>query len=369
MQFKFVYLFFLFIAIIACNRPVKHKNIQLVIDLERGNQVSIYNKSESSSCFYLKLNNGFLSQEEIIEYVKSMPNQIENESLARKAWRFVMDKIYYLPSFEESNKFHHPLTLINSLGYGQCDDLSAALAIIWKDLGYNSRVWELGGHIVPEVYENGKWKMYDPSFQVYYLTRDSLVASVEELESNTDLILSPVEKLDLFKLNKFTVNTVDTSKLKELYNSYNYSPRMKEYYETEEDNVLNEWFEKTYSQDSVKICLPKGALMRFPVCIEHKFFDEQDWFGNDFTRSCFLAYSVPNNNIEIELPFVYFEDSDLGTTLGKEEFKIGKLNSNKGNVSNEYLCLLNFDTQTQTGSMILSSIDTTSLSVEVELNK
>lgn len=370
MKYHF-YLCFLFITLftISCSEPSGSVKVQLKLLVDKTQPFTIVNESESVSCFYIQLNNGFHTQDAILDSIRKMPDDIPNETLARKAWRFVMREIYYLPALDEGNQFHAPLTLLNSIGYGQCDDLSSMLVNIWKDLGYDARVYELGGHVVPEVKENNKWKMYDPSFQVYYLNRDSIVASVEELSSEVDLITNPIEKLSVFKINDLLKDCFESDEYKKFYDSYNYSEWMKNFYKTKHDNQVNNWFDKTYMFDSLKICLTPKSKINLPVCYNSHFFKETDWFGNEFSRSCFLEYTLVGNKHDVELPLVHFTMDDVGESIHNddpvERFRIGKLINAKGLDSIKYLCLLNIDEEQEETYVTLCSVDTFSVKVHV----
>jgi hypothetical protein len=60
--------------------------------------------------------------------------------------------------------------------------------------GVSARVWQLHGHVVPEVYTNGSWHLYDPDYQTYFIdsTSTNNIASVSELVSNPSLITAPL---------------------------------------------------------------------------------------------------------------------------------------------------------------------------------
>lgn len=82
-----------------------------------------------------------------------------------------------------------PIKLMEVYGYGLCGDAAAALAFLWRKTGLPSRVWELSGHVVPEVFYYGKWHMYDPDHGKFYLNDRGEVADVEYLAEHPDIVV------------------------------------------------------------------------------------------------------------------------------------------------------------------------------------
>jgi len=151
----------------------------------------IENRSADTAAFRLKVNNNlFYDAEELIKAVKQLPDTRYGESDYEKAWQLVSNDITFYHPLTQAAWQHNPLLLFNSIGFGQCDDLAITLAQLWTIMGYKSRVWGLNGHVVPEVYANNRWQMYDPSYRVYYALspQTNLIASVENLAENAGLV-------------------------------------------------------------------------------------------------------------------------------------------------------------------------------------
>jgi hypothetical protein len=85
--------------------------------------------------------------------------------------------------------------MLNSLGFGQCSEAAALFVEIARAAGYVARVWTLEGHVVPEVFEDDKWELYDPDLGIYYFTRGHAIASVQELASDPTLITDPTDPI------------------------------------------------------------------------------------------------------------------------------------------------------------------------------
>ena len=90
---------------------------------------------------------------------------------------------------------HSPALFFSSIGFGYCDDSASLFRHLMAAMGYESRVWGLGGHIVAEVRIDNRWEMWDTDLQVHYFNHSGLVAGVEELAAQPDLILQPVTRL------------------------------------------------------------------------------------------------------------------------------------------------------------------------------
>lgn len=106
-------------------------------------------------------------------------------------WRFLVANRYHYDPLTAERWAHAPVLLLNSLGFGYCDDVSAAFASLARQAGYPARVWSLTGHVVPEIWIGDRWEMYDPDLVVYYLDAQGLPCSVEALSADSTLITSP----------------------------------------------------------------------------------------------------------------------------------------------------------------------------------
>ena len=135
----------------------------------------------------------------------------------QKAWRFMVDYTWSAPlPLTHHEWYHAPLLFINSAGWGLCDDKAIVLAQIWKNMGYTSRVCYLKGHVVPEIFINGHWEMWDPTFHVFYSDSNKNVLGVEDILTKQHHIssLHKDEKLELTLWSKLMGFSKST---KELY--------------------------------------------------------------------------------------------------------------------------------------------------------
>jgi hypothetical protein len=158
--------------------------------------VVISNPSNYAYSFGIAFNkNGFLqSSADLKAEIENGIPDFTGEPIERKIWRFVRDNRIHQVPYTEELWYHHPLLMFNSAGWGFCDDAAAALMHTAALFGVSARVWGLDGHVVPEVYTNGSWHLYDPDYETYFIdsTTTSNVASVSELVSNRSLITAPL---------------------------------------------------------------------------------------------------------------------------------------------------------------------------------
>lgn len=157
---------------------------------------------------------------DLIVETLALPAEQAGEPLQRRAWRYVARRTIHSWPVTGGNFQHQAELYLRSAGYGLCDDVAHALALLWRAMGYNARIIWLEGHVVPEVSVDGRWELYDPDYRVYYLNRKGLVASVADLENDATLILSPVQQI---------ANAVDGS----------YGSSLVQIYTSADDNVVD----------------------------------------------------------------------------------------------------------------------------------
>jgi hypothetical protein len=137
----------------------------------------------------------FRDKSQMLDYIAGIPPMLEGEADYRKAWRFLTARGYFYTPYTGSDQQHDPLLFVNSLGYGYCDDFASVLATIWQWQGYESRVWWMTGHVVPEIRVGDRWMMFDADLGVFYTDRSGGVGSVEELSLDPQLIGEPIDPL------------------------------------------------------------------------------------------------------------------------------------------------------------------------------
>ena len=158
--------------------------------------LEIRNSSLATIDFSMKLNGNFsVNTADLIANIKALPEAYKGEPDYVKVWRYIVANRYHSYPLCAQYYQHDPSFFMNSMGFGLCDDSAFVAASIWRAMGYESRVWGLAGHVVPEIKINNRWELYDPDLEVIYYKKNGQVAGVEDLEKNPDLIKNPVKKI------------------------------------------------------------------------------------------------------------------------------------------------------------------------------
>lgn len=173
------------------------------------------------------------------------PLEADEDVIADALWRFMMGHVYHHDSFAAERWEHDPLLLINSIGFGLCDDVSSALAFLARERGLAARVWALEGHVVPEINVAGRWQLYDPDIKVVYHDYDERITDVETLSEFPALITSPVEPL-----------------YEESF--YGYQSFIADIYASRDDNKVEPWYDDAAPEVSGTFTIPAGASVHIP---------------------------------------------------------------------------------------------------------
>lgn len=312
-KIHFAILFSLFVHLFSSaqkkNNSSFFRKLTLSADSIVNPQIEIQNKGNKAATFSFQLNKGFyLTEDEMVEQIKNMPQEFSGERLERKAWRYVMEHVKFSKSLSPEKWQHSPEVIINSIGNGQCDDLASTLSILWRKLGFTSRVWGLEGHVVPEVFIDGRWQMFDPSHQMYYHNSRNEIAGVEELSKNPELITTP--KLRKTYKKGDVISTV-----------LGHSAILANVYSTDTNNGVNTDYEYSFEVKNKAFSIPQGASIKFPVK-----FGEMNRISNPkIPEYSFLSVELLANNMNaLEIPLVLYAIEGEGkATIDSIEFSIG----------------------------------------------
>lgn len=210
------------IVLIICLLNYIYGQSQITIDtlVATGDKTAIIiqNQSIFSVRFDLSINQKFpLKLTNIMQSIQQIQLE-EGVSDYIAAWKYVAENTFHTKPYTEENWQHAPMLFMNSIGGGFCDDRASVLARLWQKQGYQSRVITLNGHVVPELYVNGHWEMYDPDLFLYY-EKDSAVLSVSELVDNAEIIKKG--PLRGWKYASFYESDEDNSDDTDFYLGYN----------------------------------------------------------------------------------------------------------------------------------------------------
>jgi hypothetical protein len=172
---------------------------------------------------------------------------IQQQSAPFLIWQALSENTRRGATLSEATWLHGPVRLLSSLGFGYCDDVASAFAFLAKEAGMETRVWTLGGHVVPEVLVDGRWEMYDPDIGVIYHNRQGQVANLEELQADPSLITAPDNPI-LSK--KFDVRSP-------------FSQEVADIYSTTANNMVYDRYTLPVMRVDPTIIMPPGATLTF----------------------------------------------------------------------------------------------------------
>lgn len=188
----------------------------------------------------------FTSLPEVVQAVQDQPDEQPDEPFGRKLWRFLRDNTYHWYPVNTELWINATWPTLNSMGWGFCSQVASAFVQIAAAAGYTARTWELNGHVVPEIYSDGAWHMYDTDLAVYYLLEDGTVAGAEDLQLRPALITSPTNPI-------FTPGANDPA-----YGNY-----LAGIYASTADNYLDQYAAADPYPGS-RVELPPGARLIYP---------------------------------------------------------------------------------------------------------
>jgi len=221
------------------------REVEVAVPEPASSAIVIHNPLDTSVEFGLGWNDKSIFETLQDLVAAAVPEVQSDADVALDLWNFTTGHIYHNNSFAAERWEHDPLILVNSIGFGLCDDTSSALAFMARELGLPARVWALDGHVVPEVQVNGKWEMYDPDIRVYYRNVGGEIASVDELATYPGLITSPIAPLHPAPF-------------------YGYEQFIADIYSTSDNNWVEPWYESGALPVSGTFALPPSASLHFP---------------------------------------------------------------------------------------------------------
>jgi len=172
----------------SCNKP-EIRRISLKIKGGKESYLIVTNNGTKTANFCIEINGRCAySLEKMVEFIN---RQYHGLPTTERVWRFVSNFSQHKKRITKNNWHNNPLLLMNSSGGSQCGFRSASMVNILKYMGENARSWCVQGHVISEVFENGKWQVYDPDLGVVYYNKRGEICNFKELCDNTELITSP----------------------------------------------------------------------------------------------------------------------------------------------------------------------------------
>lgn len=118
---------------------------------------------------------------------------LSDEQFAQATWQYVTQNVFHYcyagAPGDPSDFAQDPMHLLHGFGFACCDESSRTLNWLWQASGYQSHIATMSFHVVPEIYYNNAWHLYDADHKVYYLAADNkTVASVAQVIANPTLV-------------------------------------------------------------------------------------------------------------------------------------------------------------------------------------
>ena len=208
--------------------------------------IALTNESAFQAEFRMRFNGNISSNlQDLVQHIQTadIPGTTGDEPDYERVYHYMLQ--FHQHDFPLTQRMwqHDPIVYINSLGFGLCDDAATAMSIIWREMGYESRIWLLDGHVVSEVNTGERWEMYDADLRVHFFNRDGQVAGVEELANNPGIIRAPTDPVS--------------------ENPYLYSARMAQIYRTTENNRICTVCEEGLGRTDLTFQLPAGGRIEW----------------------------------------------------------------------------------------------------------
>src|SRR5690606_21295752 len=118
------------------------------------------NSSDIDVAFKLDINNRLFpgKRQEILAKLTQLEMPESEDSIQFRMWRAIAENTRRGATLSEATWLHAPVRLLNSTGFGYCDDVASAFSLLANEAGLETRAWTLGGHVVPEVRIGDRWE-------------------------------------------------------------------------------------------------------------------------------------------------------------------------------------------------------------------
>ena len=179
---------------VAVSTPTAPINIDLSnASNVAGASITIRNSSGSSVNLPQVSNPGTPWPYNFAEIKQQLPQTTSDQELAIATWQYVISHTsHYCSSGTKSTgglKFlTDPALILNSFGFGCCDQKARVLTWIWQNFGYPTRLAAMTFHTLPEIYYGNAWHMLDSDHQSFYLNPDGSIASVADILANPEMV-------------------------------------------------------------------------------------------------------------------------------------------------------------------------------------
>jgi hypothetical protein len=125
---------------------------------------------------------------------QQLPPTSSDQELAIATWRFVITHTsHYCSSGTKTTAglkyLTDPALILNSFGFGCCDQKARLLTWIWQNLGYQTRLATMTFHTLPEIYYGNAWHVLDSDHESFYLNADGSIASIAQILADPNIVI------------------------------------------------------------------------------------------------------------------------------------------------------------------------------------
>jgi hypothetical protein len=243
-------------------------------------EISISNPSDSPTLFYLTpASIDFKNYETLIAGIIKPAMSDEEKAIA--LWRFTSSWVVLGIPPARNQQPCDPLKLFNSLEYALCGGINGALANLFSLAGLKSRVYNLQGHVVAEVFYQQAWHMFDADRNVFFSGDKGKIVSVEYISKHPEIIKTQKERIRNWAGFDF---------------SYKMLQRV---YSSAENNKVNAWFKEIALDYRNEIILRKGDNISFSIAKTNRLERLKSLLGDhsfpSFNRKGFLTRKIHCN--------------------------------------------------------------------------
>lgn len=158
--------------------------------------------------FTFTLDDKFWSKKEsLMDYISNIEvkDTFNTSKFIIQSWMFVYENTFHCYQEYTKTSFDNSTChLINSIGHGLCSDRASLFCDIVSEKGYNTRIFNNPGtHTYPEVFD-GKWKMLDVDYGIFFCDNKSEILSAKEIQNETEHKLIRVKEKMSFLSNAVT---------------------------------------------------------------------------------------------------------------------------------------------------------------------
>jgi hypothetical protein len=231
----------------------KDANVKSVfVENTKEKSVVINNNTDDEACFQIYINGENPLSLNGIHQLSGIPLQF-TDSICNvlEVFYFVCKNTYHKDIQSSDKNVYNPVIGLYSLGGGLCSMRSGALTNLLRMNRYYAYSIVLQGHVVTIVKVYGRNIVLDPDFGVFYYNQKGQIASYEELCSQPELIINPI-------------NPILDESAPEFFKAY--SAETAAMYSSLEDNVvLNTGFTYFSDYENDVFVIPPGTKVTFPL--------------------------------------------------------------------------------------------------------